>query len=109
MNKGFYSFLGLCQKAGKIVSGETGVNNELKRGKIKLLILAEDTSDNTKKAYIKKASNYGVSAIIAGNKEDLGMAIGKSYRGLIGVIDNNMAANLIKMHEKNKIGGEARV
>jgi ribosomal protein L7Ae-like RNA K-turn-binding protein len=46
---------------------------------------------------------------IVGNKEDLGRAIGKGYRGLIGLLDINMARNLIRIYEKNKIGGEARV
>ena len=109
MDKSFYSFLGLCQKAGKVVSGETGVNNEIIRGKVKLLIIAEDTSLNTKKAYLKKARNNDIAVIIAGNKEDLGRAIGKGYRGLIGLLDINMARNLIRIYEKNKIGCEARV
>lgn len=108
-NTNFYSFLGLCQRAGKLVSGEVGVNNDLKKGKIKLLIIAEDTSDNTKDDYFKKAKKNKIPVLLVGNKDILGTSIGKSYRALIGVKDMKMATNLIKIYENNKIGGETRV
>jgi ribosomal protein L7Ae-like RNA K-turn-binding protein len=98
-NSNFYSFLGLCQRAGKVVSGELAVNIDLKKGKIKLLVIAEDTSDNTKNEYLKKAIKNKIPVILIGNKDILGAAIGKSYRALIGVKDMKMAINLIKIYE----------
>lgn|SRR5690554_6045669 len=99
MNNRFYSFLGLCQRAGQLVSGEVGVNNNLQKGKIKLLIIAEDTSDNTKDNYYYKAKQNKIPVIIVGNKNILGASIGKGYRALIGVKDMKMAINLIKIFE----------
>ena len=41
-----YSFLGLATRAGKIVSGDDSTLLELKRGNVKLVIVAEDASDS---------------------------------------------------------------
>lgn len=98
-NKNFYSFLGLCQRAGQLVSGEFIVNNALKRGQLKLLIIAEDASMNTRDTYVTYAGNKNIPYLIIGDKETLGSSIGKEYRALIGVKDKKMAENLIKIIE----------
>lgn len=100
INQKFYSFLGLCQKSGQIVSGEIGVNNEFKKGNIKLLILAEDASDSTKERYLYLAKKQKVKSIISGNKDLLGSAIGKNYRAIIGIKDKSMADNLMKIYKE---------
>ena len=51
-----YSFLGLATRAGKIVSGDDSTLLELKRGNVKLVIIAQDSSDNTKKLFKDKSS-----------------------------------------------------
>ena len=55
-----YSFLGLATRAGKIVSGDDSTLLELKRGNVKLVIVAEDASDNTKKLFKDKSSYRNV-------------------------------------------------
>ena len=47
--QGIYSFLGLCMKAGKVTSGETGTLQNIQSGKAKLVIVSLDASDNTRK------------------------------------------------------------
>lgn len=96
----FYSFLGLCQKSGQLVSGETGVNSEFKKNNIKLLILAEDISENTKEKYLYQAKKRKVESIVLGNKDLLGSAIGKNYRVIVGIKDKNMAENLMKIYKE---------
>ena len=41
--------LGLCQRAGKLSSGETGCLAAVRDGSAELIIVADDASDNTKK------------------------------------------------------------
>ena len=48
-NNKFYSMLGLCMKAGRLTSGEVGCEAAIKGKKAKLIILAEDASEKTKK------------------------------------------------------------
>ena len=46
-----YSFLGLATKAGKLISGEETCERALKLGKVFLVIVSDDASDNTKKKF----------------------------------------------------------
>jgi ribosomal protein L7Ae-like RNA K-turn-binding protein len=88
--------LGLASKAGKLVSGEEIVRNSIRQGKVKLLIISEDASENTKKRFINTAEYYKVPVYIWGYKEQLGSGIGKSNRSVVGIIDNNFT-NTIKL------------
>ena len=98
-----YGLLGLCSKAGKIVSGMDAVSDEIKRNKIKLLIVAEDTSEKTLKNIKYLAEKKNVKFIVIGNIEDNSKAIGKENRAIIGIKDKNIADGIIKII----YGGEA--
>lgn len=43
----FYNYLGLATRAGQVVSGEYAVEGAVRRGKVVLLIIAADASENT--------------------------------------------------------------
>ena len=45
--------LGLAQKAGKTASGDFAVRSAIKNGKVKLLLLAADAAENSKKDLVK--------------------------------------------------------
>lgn len=45
------SLIGLAVKAGRCISGEVMTESETKSGKAKLVIVAEDASDNTKRNF----------------------------------------------------------
>ena len=45
------SLIGLSMKAGRCTSGEMMTENETKAGKAKLVIVASDASENTKKKF----------------------------------------------------------
>lgn len=49
MDKKVLQMLGLCQRAGKLSSGETGCLAAVRDGSAELIIVADDASDNTKK------------------------------------------------------------
>ena len=88
--------LGLAQKAGKIASGDFAVKSALKGGKVKLLIIASDATDNSKKDIYYLAGLYSVKTIEILDREQLGMAIGKAKRTAIAVLDANFA-NMMKV------------
>ena len=88
--------LGLAQKAGKIASGDFAVKSALKSGKVKLLIIASDASENSKKDVYYVAGLYSVKTIEILDREQLGMAIGKAKRTAIAVLDANFA-NMMKV------------
>ena len=53
-----YSLLGLCQKAGKLVSGEFAVEKAVKGGNAKIVIISADASENTAKKFRDKCVYY---------------------------------------------------
>ena len=40
--------LGLAQKAGKLVSGDQGISDGLKKGKVRYVLIAADTSPRSR-------------------------------------------------------------
>lgn len=86
--------LGLCQRAGKVVSGDNAVRASLPKGKIKLLIIADDTSERIKKEYLHLGKTNNVPVILALTKQELGLAIGKSARAAVAITDGNFAQGI---------------
>ena len=95
-DKKIYSLLGLCQKAGKLVSGEFAVENAIKSGKACLVIVSGDASDNTAGKFRNKCDYYGVPFFMFGDKEMLGHAIGKEVRTSIAITDDGFAKSFQK-------------
>ena len=98
------SILGLAQRAGKLVSGEDAVEAAIRRGKVHLLIIADDASKNTQKKFQNMAEYRQMDVAVWGEKEQLGMAIGKARRAIIGVTDRGFAKTIrsrLAVEEKN--------
>jgi ribosomal protein L7Ae-like RNA K-turn-binding protein len=98
--------IGLASKAGKLVSGEDAVRNSIRSGKVKLTILAEDASDNTKKRFTNSAAFYKIALVTWGLKEDIGNSIGKSQRSVIGITDENFSKSIREKLEAEVIKKE---
>ena len=89
MNK-FFSLLGLCKRAGKLVAGEAF-----------LLILAQDASKNTKKKFTNSAVYYELPLAEIGTKEELGRAIGAEMRSIIAITEKGFAKKLKELADDN--------
>lgn len=94
------NFLGLAARAGKVVSGEFSVEKLIKANKAKLVLVALDASDPTKKLFKDKSTYYQVPMHVYGDKDSLGHAIGKQARASVGVSDHGFAMALIKLLEQ---------
>lgn len=92
-----HSLLGLAMRAGKLVSGEDGTMLDLKKGKLNLVIVAEDASNNTKKLFKDKSSFRKVDYIELSTKNDLGISIGKDSRAVIGIKDIGFANKIVQL------------
>ena len=95
-NNKVLSFIGICMKAGHLVSGEFSVEKSVKSGHAWLVLVAADASDNSKKQYTNMCRYYQVPLYFISSKEELGHALGKEYRASLAVQDENMATALIK-------------
>lgn len=83
------TLLGFAQKAGKVVSGDNTCR--AKFNKLFLIILAEDCSKETAEYYQYRCNKVGKPILVWGSKVDLGIAIGKSPRTVVGITDPDFA------------------
>lgn len=96
MNKSWLNFLGLALSAGAVITGEQLVVQAVQNKKVYLVILAEDTGENTYKKVTDKCKFYNVSCIQKAQSDELGHALGKDFRKVVGITDPNFAKALIK-------------
>lgn len=85
------SYISLATKAGKLLSGEFLTEKTVKEGKAKLVIVADDSSDNTKKMFTNMCTYYKVPIYFFGEKTELGHAIGKEFRASLVLTDKGLA------------------
>lgn len=90
------SMLGMAARAGRIESGEFSTEKAVKSGRGRLVIVAEDASDNTKKMFTNMCKYYKVPFVVFGTKEELGHWIGKAYRASICILDEGFAKAVLK-------------
>ncbi len=106
--KNILRFIGLAARAGKAVSGSGACEENLRSGKVCLLIVAKDISRNTMDKILDAAKaggkKTGKDAICYSfsNQDDLGMAIGKSSRAAIAITDEGFARKLDEMLDNYK-------
>ena len=96
-NEKILGLMGLAMRAGQVVSGEEGVLAAVKNEKAKLVIIAQDASEGTKKKFRDKSSYREIPFRIVFEKDVLGHAIGKKTRAVIGIIDPNFATKMLEM------------
>lgn len=90
------SMLGLATKAGKLVSGEFMTENVIKDHSAKLVILACDCSDNTKKKFHNMCAYHQTPCYEFADKDELGRCIGKEFRACLAVTDAGFATSIVK-------------
>ena len=90
------SMLGIAAKSGNIKSGEFSTESALKDGQAKLVIVAEDASDNKKKKFKNMCEYRHVPYAVYAPKEILGHCIGKEFRASVAVTDEGIAKTIRK-------------
>ena len=98
--QGILTLIGFAQKAGKLAAGESAVGNFLKKGRLALILLSEELSEQRRDVWQKQAQLYEVTAITSpATKVEIGLAVGQSPRGIIGIMDLKMAEAVMKKIE----------
>jgi len=90
------SLVSLATKAGKTVSGEFSTEKAVKSGYAKLVIVANDASDNTKKKFKNMCDFYSVPTYFYEDKDTLGHAMGKEFRASLAITDAGFAEGVMK-------------
>lgn len=79
MNNKLLGTIGLCRAAGGVVTGFDSVMSEIRSGKAKLIMIAADSSERTKKQLRDKCVFHEVKCVECEyTAEELGKALGKA-------------------------------
>ena len=95
-NDKILGMLGLASRAGKLVFGTDSCLEFINKNKIKLLIIAHNSSDRTKLRFREIATKKNISIYEIYSIEELSKAIGKKNKAIVGVIDINFSKEIIK-------------
>lgn len=104
MKNNIYGLLGISAKAGKLVSGMDATVDNIKRGRVKLIILAEEASEKTKKEMNYYSEKNNIKLIVYGNIDENSHAIGKKNRAIIAILDDGLANSILKEIEREVYG-----
>ena len=91
------SLLSMAAGSGNIKSGEFQTEDAVRKGKARLVIVADDASENKKKQFMSTCSYYKVPLRIYSDMESLGHAIGKDFRASLCLTENGFAEKILAM------------
>lgn len=94
MNRNYLNIVGLAYRARKCVTGEDTIVQHIRNKNVKLVLIANDISEQTKKKYTDKCKTFHVPYIEVDDRVTLGNAIGKSERVAIAILDEGFATKL---------------
>lgn len=92
MNKTL-GMLGMAKRARKLNTGDA-VLEDIRNNKAKIVIIALDASENTKKKITDKCTFYKVEYYFVDKGDDLSHAIGKHNCKAVSVLDEGFAKSL---------------
>lgn len=102
INNKILGLLGLCARAGKIVFGTDACIEKIEKGKVKLILIAKDSSDRTKLKFKEIAENKSIPIYEIFSIEEISKQIGQKNKAVIGITDINFSNEI----EKKINGGE---
>ncbi|MGI6733207.1 MAG: L7Ae/L30e/S12e/Gadd45 family ribosomal protein [Anaerovoracaceae bacterium] len=91
MREKIHSYLGFAKRSRNLISGYNSCIYGIERGKIHLLIITADLSENTKKKLLAVAESGNVQLRIYGTMEKMEEMTGEIGRGIYGITDKNLA------------------
>lgn len=105
INKKILGLIGLSARARKVCFGADSVEMEIKKKKVFLTIVAEDSSERTKEKFKKICEEYEIPMIVLGEIEELSKSIGKSNKAILGIEDINLSNEIQKINNGGEIIG----
>ncbi|MDB7100895.1 YlxQ-related RNA-binding protein [Enterococcus mundtii] len=92
------NLIGLAMRAGKMITGEELTIGDIRRQKAKIVFVASDASENTRKKIKDKSSYYEVPCFELFSEEEITQMIGKP-RKVIGITDTGFAKKVKELIE----------
>lgn len=99
-----FAMLGLAARGRNLTSGSFTVERAIRDHKAKLVLIAEDASEKTKKKYLESCMFKGIRTEVYGLSTELGHAIGQESRTVVAVTDAKLSETILKKLEETKRG-----
>lgn len=100
------SYMGFAAKARKLATGYNTCLFMMEKKKLRLLILAEDLSENSKEKMINAAKQYKLPYRVYGKIEDLSHMTGTEGKGIFGLIDDNFGKVILSEIDRQSLEEE---
>lgn len=97
MNPKYLNIIGLAYRARKCTLGEDLILKDIQTNKAKLVLIAKDIGQQTRKKITNKCKYYQVSLIEADDRKTLAEALGKSQTVALAITDQGFAEKLKAM------------
>lgn len=97
--------LGLCMRAGELSFGTDACLDLIQKKKAKLVIVANDAADRTKKNFEIACNKNQIPICLYGNIDDLSKAIGKPNKAVYAIKNQNFALEIRKIINGGEIIG----
>ena len=104
-SKKILGLIGLGARAGKICFGADSVEEKIKNKKVYLIIVAIDASERTKEKFKKISEQNDIPIIIDEEIDTISKAIGKSNKAILGIEEQNIANEILKINNGGEIIG----
>lgn len=83
--------IGMAKRAGRLCGGADMVEDAVRSGRARLVVIASDAAKNSKKSITDCCVYYKVKYLIYSDKEQLGKAIGADNTAAVSVNDEGLA------------------
>ncbi len=93
-----YTYLGFAAKSKTAKAGEQAALAHLKKNSVHLLVIAQNAQPKSIKRWEERAKQFNVPYIIMGSQEELGRAIGSSYKTIIALTDEKLAQAILSCY-----------
>ncbi len=91
-----YGWIGLARKAGKLIAGDALCEEAIVRKRARLLLIAEDSSKNTRERFEGLSTKYDIPCITFGTKEEIGHQLGRESYAVVVVLSRPFAEQMRK-------------
>ena len=95
-NLSLTGLLGLAVRAGRVRSGAEAVKESIRGGKSRLVILAMDASEGTKRSFKNMADLRGVPVLECHTRLELGVCLNRAPRAVLSILDRHFASGMLK-------------
>lgn len=92
-----FGLLNAAQGGGKLIDGSTKVMDSLRKSHLYLIIVPDDSSEDTVGGLVYAAESKGVPVISLGNKIDTAVELQRPVRAAYAVLDEKLASRVLEL------------